>query len=226
MQVKKVLLATVLAIVSAGSSRAAIIISEVDPTGSSTTTYKADWFELTNTSNTDQDITGWKMDDNHESTSAAVALTLANGTTTIPAGKSVVFIEDTGTTASAVESAFESAWFGSNVPTGFLIGAYGGSSVGLSSTTDEVNIYDSGNNLITGVHFGASTSNVSFDNSAGVGAATTPPPTISTISVLGTNGAFKDAAGEIGSPGTTVPEPASLSLLTGATLLLTRRRSK
>jgi P pilus assembly chaperone PapD len=56
------------------SAHASIIISEVNPTGSSTTTYAADWFELTNTGAYAVDISGWKMDDNSNAFASAVAL--------------------------------------------------------------------------------------------------------------------------------------------------------
>jgi hypothetical protein len=220
------LTAASLALFLAGSSRAAIIISEVDASGSSATsnTYNADWFELTNTGASVQDITGWKMDDNSHSPAAAVAL---RGVTSIAPGQSVVFVEGLadGSTDGTIDTNFENFWFGAgNVPAGFIIGNYGGTGVGLSQTTDEVNIFDAASptpNLVTGVEFNASMVGVSFDNAAGIGGSTIgSEPTISTLSVVGTNGAFSSfnaATGqpnEIGSPGTIVsaPEPASLVL--------------
>src|SRR5262245_29066554 len=65
----------------------AIIISEVNPTGSGTVTYGADWFEVTNTGASDVNISGWKMDDNSNAFANAVAL---QGMTIIPAGKSAI----------------------------------------------------------------------------------------------------------------------------------------
>ncbi len=56
--------ALIAAMVATGSAQAAIVITEAHPTGSSSSTYAADWFELTNTGNTDVDITGWRVDDN------------------------------------------------------------------------------------------------------------------------------------------------------------------
>jgi len=204
----------------AGSAHAAIIISEVDPSGSSATsnTYNADWFELTNTGASAVDITGWKMDDNsHTFNPNAVAL---RGVTSIAPGQSVVFVEGLadGSTDSTIDSNFENFWFGSSVPPGFTIGNYGGSGVGLSQTADEVNIYDSAGNQVVGVGFGATAVGVSLDNSAGTGSSTLPDPIISTNSAVGVNGAFSSAnaatgqPNEIGSPGTitnAVPEPAS-----------------
>src|SRR5215471_8585991 len=76
----------------AHSASAAIISSEVDPSGSSmaSNTYNADWFELTNTGASAQDITGWKMDDNSHTFGSAVGL---RGVTSIAPGQSVVFVE-------------------------------------------------------------------------------------------------------------------------------------
>jgi hypothetical protein len=214
----------------AGSGRAAVIISEVDPSGSSTTsnTYNADWFELTNTGAASVDITGWKMDDNSHASGSAVAL---RGVTAIAPGQSVVFAEGLadGSTDSTIDANFKSFWFGANVPAGFTMGNYGGNAVGLSTGADEVNIYDSSNNQVTGVGFSAATTGVSYDNAVGAGSSTQPDPTISTLSLVGTNGAFSSAnaaAGqpnEIGSPGV-IPEPCSavllafgLSILAGST---------
>jgi Lamin Tail Domain/PEP-CTERM motif len=233
---KKVISALALSLLCAATSRAAIVISEVDPSGSSSTsnTYNADWFELTNTGTSAQNITGWEMDDNSHTFSLAVGL---RGVTSIAAGQSVVFVEGTasGSTDATIDSNFESFWFGSSVPAGFTIGNYGGAGVGLSQTADEVNIYNSGGTEIVGVGFGASSTGVSFDNTAGVGSASQPDPIISTASVVGVNGAFSSANAvsgqphEIGSPGidTAVPEPASASVLGLAGLaLLGRRRQK
>lgn len=227
------ILATSAVLLIAGASRAAIIISEVDPSGSSATsnTYNADWFELTNTGAAAQDITSWKMDDNSHAFANAVAL---RGVTSIAPGHSVVFVEGLtdGSTDATIDSNFESFWFGSSVPAGFTIGNYGGASVGLSQTADEVNIYNAGGNLVTGVGFANATLGVSFDNSAGAGSSTLPVPIISTLSVVGVRGAFSSFNAavsqphEIGSPGV-VPEPGSALLLAiGAVALPLTRAAK
>jgi VCBS repeat-containing protein len=180
-----------------------ILITEVNPSGSSSI-YAADWFEVTNTGPTDVNIAGWKMDDNSNAFGSAVAL---RGVTVIPAGKSAVFFEGnaTGTTDAAIAAAFSTAWFGSATPpAGFLIGAYGGSGVGLSTSGDAVNLFDAGGNRITGVSFGAANTARTFDNTAGLGSATLPLPTVPTLSVAGVNGAFLSSSGtETGSPGST-----------------------
>ena len=196
-----------------------ISITEVAPWGSASS-YLADWFELTNTGASSVDITGWKMDDNSNLFANSVAL---RGVTSIAAGQSVVFLEGTatGTTDATINANFLSSWFGSNVPAGVTLGNYGGAGVGLSATADAVNIYNAAGTLISNVSFGASASNVSFDNSAGLTGA------ITQLSVLNTNGAITSFDGlQTGSPASiaAVPEPEQLALmlaglgLIGATL--------
>jgi hypothetical protein len=219
-------------LLGASSARAGILITEVDPSGSSSSsnTYNADWFELTNTGSSAQDITGWKMDDNSHTFGSAVAL---RGVTSIAAGQSVVFVEGTadGTGDSTLDSNFESFWFGSSVPSGFTIGNYGGTSVSLSQTADEVNIYNAGGTEVTGVGFAASATGISFDNSAGVGSNSQPDPLIATVSVIGVNGAFSSAntgsasTHEIGSPGL-LPEPGSALLGLGFGMISLRRANR
>ena len=190
------------------AAHAQIIISEVDPTGSSAS-YAADWFELKNTGASAVDLTGWKMDDNSANFSLAVAL---RGITSIAAGQSVVFVEGnaSGTTDATIDANFICAWFGGSAPVGFTIANYGGSGVGLSATSDAVNIYNSTGTLQAGVTFGASTAGFTFDNAAGLSGA------ISQLSAAGVNGAFLSFNGaETGSPGNVgpVPEPGTLALM-------------
>jgi hypothetical protein len=212
-----------------GTAQAAILITEVHPTGSSAT-YGADWFELKNTGASAVDITGWKVDDGSNDIATAVAL--RGSVTSIPAGASAVFYEGnaSGSNDATIKTNFINAWFGGNPPAGFLIGAYGGSGIGLSSGTDELHIFDAGGNPVVGVAFGNSTTGVTFDNTAGIGDATPFPPSISTLSAVNVNGAFTSATGnETGSPGNLgpgVPEPttAILSALLVGALALARRR--
>jgi uncharacterized protein YjiK len=175
-------------------------ITEVDPTGSSGPV-GGDWFELTNEGSSAVDLTGWKMTDETHTLAQDGTFT---GVTSLPAGASAVFVE-----AASQEAAFEAAWFPGGLPVGFLLGSYEGP--GLGSSKDQVNVFDAAEEKVTGVAFGASTAGVSFDNVAGIGATTSPPPTISTLSVLGIHGAFKNAANELASPGTIVTVPADLT---------------
>jgi hypothetical protein len=162
--------------------------------------------ELTNTGSAAVSIAGWKVDDNSNSFSAALAL---RGVTSLAAGQSVIFIESnaSGTNDASIDAGFKAAWFGAQVPASLLIGNYGGSGVGLGTGGDAVNIFDAAGTLITRVDFGASTTGRSFDNAAGLNNVT-----VSTLSAVGVNGAFVSADGlEIGSPGAiaAVPEPKS-----------------
>jgi uncharacterized protein YjiK len=189
--------------VAAPSLVSPIVVSEAAPWASGNSPYAADWFEVTNTGSTAVDITGWKFDDSSHAFGSALNLV---GVTSIAAGQSVVFIESA--TPDTTIAAFKTAWFGTNVPTGFTIGSYTGSGAGLSTAGDEVNLYDKDGNRVTGISFGASTTGFSFDNKTGLGSSGDPvvnPPTpVTATSVVGTNGAFVAATDstEIGSPGT------------------------
>jgi uncharacterized protein YjiK len=175
-------------------------ITEVDPTGSTPgDPYEADWFELTNAGTEPATLTGWKIDDDSDSFASGATL---EGVTTLAAGETAVFIEK-----SSAIAAFEAAWWPAGKPAGLKIGSYNGGP-GLGSGGDEVNIFEADETPVTGVAVGASTPGVTFDNAAGVGGTGTPRPTVTLKSVVGTNGAFENAAGEIGSPGLIVTPPA------------------
>lgn len=198
-------------------SSAAIVVTEVHSNGSGNSTYAADWFELTNTGASAVDITGWKVDDSSGAFGSAVAF---RGLTSIPAGASVVFFEGntSGSNDATIRAAFIDAWFGGTAPAGFLIGSYGGSGIGLSTSGDAVNIYNAGGTLIHGVSFGTFSPGLTFDNNMGASGA------ITTFSAVGVNGAFNSVTGgEVGSPGL-VPAPSAAALLGLGGLLAARRR--
>ncbi len=207
-----------LAIVS--SARAAVFITEVDPNGSSKS-YAGDWFELKNEGSS-VDLSGWKVDDN--SNSFASAVPIRNGVV-LPAGASILLIESntSGTNDATVTTAFKSAW---GLSTDSVVLAYGGSGVGLGSTGDSVNVYDSAGTLQANVSFGAAPTNgATFDNTAEANNAT-----ISTASAVGTNGAYVNnlTDNETGSPTTitATPEPASASILLAGVGMLARRKRR
>jgi uncharacterized protein YjiK/phosphodiesterase/alkaline phosphatase D-like protein/2',3'-cyclic-nucleotide 2'-phosphodiesterase (5'-nucleotidase family) len=187
-----------------------IFVTEVAPWSSGNSPVAADWFELTNTSSSAINITGWKFDDNSNSFGAALAL---NGITSIGAGESVIFVETT--TATTAATTFLTNWFGTKPPAGLQIGTYSGSGAGLSTAGDTVNIYNAAGVLQTNLVFGASpaaTPFATFNNAALLNNATT-----STLSAVGTNGAISitnNLATEIGSPGRIKQAPAyTLQLL-------------
>jgi hypothetical protein len=174
-----------------------LVISEVAPWSSGNSPLMADWFEVTNTGAATVDITGWRMDDDSNLFANSVAL---NGITSIAPGESVIFIE-TATPQTTVP-AFRNLWFGSHPPAGLQIGSYTGSGVGLSTSGDQVHLFDAAGTLQASVQFGASPSGPSFatfNNTAGLATA-------ATLSTVGVNAAFTavNDANEIGSPGTTL----------------------
>lgn len=177
-----------------------ILITEVNSTGSSTTTYGADWWELTNFGPTAVDISGWRVDDNSNSFASSLELT---GIISIGAGESVIFIEGSSTQGAS----FIDDWFAGTAPAGLQIGFYSGSGIGLSSNGDAVNVFDSIGNLMANVTFGTGDIVSTFDNAAGVNNGA-----ISNLSVNGVNGAFLSGGGEVGSPGA-IPEPSSVGLV-------------
>jgi uncharacterized protein YjiK len=179
-------------------------VTEVDPSGSNSAAYGSDWFELTNLGTTEVDLTGWQASDSADRIAPGESGPLT-GVPSLSPGASAVFLEK-----PAQIAAFEAAWLPDGVPGDFLIGGYAGAK-GLSEGGDQVNIFGAAGEKITGVSFGSTLADVSVDNAAGFGDATsTPPPLISTESVVGTDGAFENAGGEIGSPGTIVTPPAEL----------------
>ncbi|TRX40149.1 SdiA-regulated domain-containing protein [Flavobacterium restrictum] len=173
-----------------------VSISEVASWSSSNSLVAADWFEVTNTGTTTLDITGWKIDDNSNTFTAALAL---SGITSIAAGESVIFLETGATNSATIIANFKSAWFGTNVPSGLQVGYYTGSGAGLSSSGDAVNLYDASGVLKANVVFGVATTNKTFNNALGL-----TNSTITTLSQVGVNDAFAavNDTNQIGSPGT------------------------
>ncbi len=209
-QIKSLAAAIGVAFAAVLPAQADVIVSEVAPWSSGNSLLLlADWFEVTNTSASAVNITGWKFDDNSNSFGSAVAL---NGITSIAAGESVIFIESAAPSTAVAN--FISLWFGASAPAGLQIGTYTGSGVGLSTAGDAVNIFDAAGVLQANVSFGASPTTApfaTFNNAAGLTGA------ISSFSALGVNGAFVAAndAAEIGSPGSiaAVPEAGSLAMM-------------
>jgi hypothetical protein len=197
---KKSLLAIVLVLVAASRSSAALVITEVMSSSGATGT--PDWFELTNTGVAAANITGFKMDDISNSFAASQFLL---GVTSIAAGESALCVE-TDKPASALP-AFRSFWSAAGLAS-VQIGSYSGSQLGLSSTADQVHVFDAGGAAVADANFLAATPGVSF----GYNPTTA---TFGAISVAGQFGAFvsADALHNVGSPGTIgVPEPAALAL--------------
>lgn len=192
------------ALLAAGAAQAQLRFTEVAPWSSGNSPVAADWFELTNFGSSAFDITGFKVDDSSNSFAASVALF---GITSIAAGESVIFIEGASANAN-----FAPTWFGSTAPAGLQIGRYSGTGVGLSAGGDALNLFNATGTVLTRVDFGTSPGAApfaTFDNAAGLTGAVT----LTTLSMVGINGALLSATGnEIGSVGV-VPEPGTWAML-------------
>jgi len=217
--IKNIILAAALVAASSltASAQSGICITEFSPWSSGNSPYAADWFELTNTSASAINITGWKFDDNSNSFASGAAL---SGVTSIGAGQSVIFFETT--TLAATVASFNTTWFGTTTSS-LVFGSYTGSGLGLSTGGDAINIYNNTGTLIANVTFGANLGNRTFDSSTLVGNGA-----VSTLSTAGVRGAFLSANnGETGSPGA-IPEPSTYALLIGLGvfgIICVRRRS-
>ena len=125
----------------AAPAPAALVITEA--MSSSGTGGTGDWFELTNTGASAVNVTGYKMDDNSFLFANAVPMA---GVSSIAPGESAVFIE-TDTTVPADQAtaiaAFRTFW-GTAKLASVQVGEYSGSGVGLSSSADGVEVFDSG----------------------------------------------------------------------------------
>ncbi|MEI6467743.1 MAG: lamin tail domain-containing protein [Verrucomicrobiota bacterium] len=224
----RILIAAASVAASALVAHAQLFITEWHSAGSSNANgYSVDWFELTNTGSSAVTLTNWRMDDSSPSFATGAVL---SGVTSLAAGKSAIFLEvpSAGTPSFAtIQAGFLTAWFGSNVPSGLLIGSVIDGGIGLSGNGDAVNIYDAAQSLMASVSFGSNAGNLNrtFDNTALLNNTA-----VNTFSSVGVNGAFLSANGlEIGSPGifAPIPEPSTYAAIAGlatlGTVVLRRR---
>ncbi len=158
----------------------------------------ADWFELTNLGTTAVDITGWKVDDNSFAFATALAL---NGVTSIPAGKSVVFIESAAPETDI--AAFKTFW-GTSL-NNVAVGSYTGSGIGFGSGGDGTVVFKADGTEVDRVSFGAAAAGISFYLSYNEdGTAVSAAPTASVEGTISGQITLKSAnvLGNIASPGT------------------------
>ena len=155
-----------------------------------------DWWELSNLDAFSVNLRGYRFDDDSASLTAAYRIT---NDVTIAPGESIVFVEN------MTPDAFRDWWGPQNLRPGLRIITYVGSGLGLSATSDQINLWNAAANTnadkIAGVTFLAATRGVSF----GYDPATLAFGGLSTINV---NGAFTAVVnGDIGSPGVIVNQP-------------------
>jgi hypothetical protein len=200
-----------------GSAHAYLRITEV--MSSSGTGGTSDWFEVTNYGTSAVDMTGFRMDDNSFSFASSVLL---NGVSSVAAGESVVFFENTATTADI--NAFKAFWGGiSAVQVGYYNGS--GAGVSFSSGGDGAVVFDAvGTQVTQQAIFGAATTGSSFYFNL-------PPANTGVVSVVGTidtQVTFATAGSPVntGSLGTAIgiPAPGALALLGVAGMVSGRRR--
>jgi MYXO-CTERM domain-containing protein len=191
----------------------------------------ADWIEVTNYGTSAVSMVGMRMDDNSYSFAASVALL---GVTSLAAGESAIFFENTAPTAPI--AAFQSYWSGLS---GVQVGYYNGSGAGVSfssggdaavifsSTGTEVSLRAAFGPATTGSSFywGYNASTGAFDaNYVGVNNA----GLVSTIGTIGTQvtSLSSGTPANTGSLGTAigVPAPGAIALVGVAGLVGSRRR--
>lgn len=199
MRIQRLLIAAALCL-AATSARAALVITEVASTSGAPagTLEGLDWWELTNSGPAAVLLDGYSWEDNPVSNDRAI---FPNGVS-VAAGESIIIHQGSG-----VAAAFRSDWGLSAAVQVFDQDQFTGSNPfsGLSSGGDAVNLFNGANALVASVTFAAATAGRSFawdTNGVSLG-----------LSALGVKGAFAASNNRVGSPGGSVPEPATFVLL-------------
>jgi hypothetical protein len=191
----------------------------------------ADWIEVTNYGTSAVSMVGMRMDDNSYSFAASVALL---GVTSLAAGESAIFFENTAPTAPI--AAFQSYWSGLS---GVQVGYYNGSGAGVSFSSggDAAVIFNStGSEISLRAAFGPATTGSSFywgyDAATGAFDASyvgvNNAGLVSVVGTIGTQitGLSSGTPTNRGSLGTAigVPAPGAIALVGVAGLVGSRRR--
>jgi lamin tail-like protein len=222
-RILRMLVAAIATFAISAAASAALVITEVMPgvTGGTPGTINGDWWELTNTGPLSVNLSGYHWGDTEDTAVSGDTNFFPN--ISINPGQSIIILEE----LAANEAAWRTNWapIASSV---VILGTDemvddstpdGDTYSGLSGSGDSVNLYDSLNALVNSFTYSASSQGKSFEisrNGANLG-----------LSVAGEFGAITAVNGDVGSPGLTVPEPASLlTLLTAvvAIFVVQRRR--
>lgn len=201
------------ALVSAAN--AGILITEVmyDPAGGN----EHEYVELYNTGATDVDLTGYTIAD------ADLANTFTIPSGTIPAGGTALVVRIDAT--ARLLANYQNAWGDLNYIEGNPWPTY-------TNSGDTVSLFDTGDTLIAEVNYRASNGYPSSNDSASiymldVNAANPYDASNWALSQDGVDGAHfgnSPRAGDVGSPGVVVPEPATLVLILLSCSAVIRRR--
>lgn len=201
-----VLALTLVSAMSLSASAAGVYITEWMYSGD-------EFIEITNTGNTAVDMTGWSYDDDSR-TAGTLSL---SGFGIVAAGESVIISE-------SLASEFRTTW-----GLAASVKVVGGNTANLGRA-DEINIYDTANNLVDRLTYndqtgkGPRTQNIS-GNIPPAALGTTGNATNAVLSFVGDAYGSKTASGFTANPGSYIPEPASMTLLAlGGLALLARRR--
>ena len=199
------LAATILSFIATAPCFGGLVITEVASTSGAPSggpLESRDWWELTNTGPAAVLLDEYSWEDNPVNDHRAI---FPNGITITP-GESIIIHQIFTDPDEPVSAAFRTAW---NLPPSVQIleeSQFTGSNTfsGLSSEGDAVRLFNPSGVEVALALFGASTSGVTFEwdrngNSLG-------------LSIAGENGAFTSSYGGVGSPGRSVPEPATATL--------------
>jgi hypothetical protein len=227
MSTYKWLVAIALAFATPFCARAALVITEVQPqtTSGTASTINGDWWELTNSGPGSIDLGGYAWADTEDDLFGADPSPNIFPSFMISAGQSIIILDE----PSANEAAWRTNW-GLDPSVEILsagdmldIPPDGDTFSGLSDSNDAVYLYTYdpmdllATTLVSSYSWVANTRGTTFEASIG--------GTDLGLSVVDRNGAVLAANGDIGSPGTAVPEPTTvLMILTGAVAAMFSRR--
>jgi hypothetical protein len=178
-----------------------LVITEVMSSEANGVAGHQDWWELSNLDTFSLNLRGYRFDDDSASLTAAYKIT--NDVTIVP-GESIVFVEN------MTPDGFRDWWGPQNLRAGLQIITYIGSGLGLSATSDQINLWNAAANTntdkIASVSFLTATRGVSFGYDPASHA-------FGGLSATNVNGAFMAVVnGDIGSPGVIVNQPRFAAL--------------